>query len=76
VLISSINWNGNSPNFNREAGVILEDPSLGGYYSSVFDADWNRAGEGAGTGGPDTVKLTVAGVVIVILLLFFARRRR
>ncbi|HUK92596.1 MAG TPA: phospholipase D-like domain-containing protein [Methanomicrobiales archaeon] len=76
VMISSINWNGNSPNFNREAGVILEDPSLGNYFSSVFDADWNRAGNGGGTGGPDTAKLALAGLVIVILLLFFLRKRR
>jgi cardiolipin synthase len=26
VLVSSINWNSNSPNFNREAGVIIEHP--------------------------------------------------
>lgn len=76
VLISSINWNGNSPNFNREAGVILESPALGGYYSSVFDEDWNRAGAGTGSVGPDPVKLAVAGLVVVILLLLFLRRRR
>ncbi|MDD1664720.1 MAG: phospholipase D-like domain-containing protein [Methanomicrobiales archaeon] len=76
VLISSINWNGNSPHFNREAGVLLEDPSLGGYFSSVFDEDWNRAGEGSGAGGPDMVKLAVAGMVIVSLLLLFIRRRQ
>jgi cardiolipin synthase len=75
VMISSINWNGNSPNFNREAGVILESSSLGSYYSSVFDEDWNRAGAGGGAGGPDMVKLAVAGIVIVILLLLFLRRR-
>jgi cardiolipin synthase len=76
VLISSINWNGNSPNFNREAGVILEDPILGGYFSSVFDEDWNHAGDGGGARGPDMVKLAVAGLVIVLLLIFFIRRRR
>ncbi len=75
VLISSINWNGNSPNFNREAGVLLENPALGGYFSSVFDEDWNRAGAGGGAGGPDMVKLAVAGIVIVIFLLLFLRRR-
>jgi phosphatidylserine/phosphatidylglycerophosphate/cardiolipin synthase-like enzyme len=75
VLISSINWNGNSPNFNREAGVILESPAIGGYYSSVFDEDWNRAGAGAGAGGPDMAKLALAGMVILLLLLFFVRRR-
>jgi len=76
VLVSSINWNGNSPNFNREAGVILEDAALGSYFSSVFEEDWNRAGGGGGTGGPDMAKLAVAGMVIVILLLLFLRRRR
>jgi len=30
-MTSSINWNENSPNFNREAGVILESPALGCY---------------------------------------------
>jgi cardiolipin synthase len=76
VLISSVNWNGNSPNFNREAGVILEDAALGSYFSSVFEEDWNQAGEGGGARGPDMAKLAVAGVVIVILLLIFLRRRR
>jgi cardiolipin synthase len=75
VLISSINWNGNSPNFNREAGVILENPALGGYFSSVFEEDWNRAGAGTGPVGPDPLKLAVAGLVVVILLLLFLRRR-
>jgi cardiolipin synthase len=76
VLISSINWNGNSPNFNREAGVILEDPSLGAYFSSVFEEDWNRAGSREGAVGPDMVKLALAGLVIVMLTLLFLKRRR
>ncbi|MGA2934727.1 MAG: phospholipase D-like domain-containing protein [Methanomicrobiales archaeon] len=76
VLISSINWNGNSPNFNREAGVILENAALGGYFSSVFEEDWNRAGAGAGPVGPDPVKLAIVGLVVVILLLLFLRRRQ
>jgi cardiolipin synthase len=76
VLISSINWNSNSPNFNREAGVILEDPSLGAYFSSVFEEDWNRAGSREGAVGPDMVKLALAGLVIVMLTLLFLKRRR
>jgi len=76
VLISSINWNWNSPNFNREAGVILEDPSLGGYFSSVFDEDWNRAGAAAEPRGPDPTKLALAGLVIIILFVFYLKRRR
>ena len=76
VMISSINWNANSPNFNREAGVILESPALGAYYSSVFDEDWNRAGAAAGPAGPDMVKIAAAGILIVLLVLFYLRRRR
>jgi len=76
VLVSSVNWNGNSPAFNREAGVILESPALGAYYSSVFDEDWNRAGAGSGPQGPDLVRLAIAGVVILVLLLFLWNRRR
>jgi phosphatidylserine/phosphatidylglycerophosphate/cardiolipin synthase-like enzyme len=71
-----VNWNGNSPAFNREAGVILDSPALGAYYSSVFDDDWNRAGAGSGMQGPDLVRLTVAGFVILMLLIFFWNRRR
>jgi phosphatidylserine/phosphatidylglycerophosphate/cardiolipin synthase-like enzyme len=74
VMLSSINWNGNSPNFNREAGVILESQALGGYFSSVFAEDWNRAG--AGAAGPDLVKIALAGMVSIVLLLFFVWRRR
>ncbi|MDD1669354.1 MAG: phospholipase D-like domain-containing protein, partial [Methanomicrobiales archaeon] len=76
VMISSINWNENSPNFNREAGVILESPALGSYYSSVFEEDWARAGEAGGAPGLDMVRLAMTGVVIFILLLLFLRRRR
>jgi phosphatidylserine/phosphatidylglycerophosphate/cardiolipin synthase-like enzyme len=76
VLISSINWNGNSPNFNREAGVILESPALGRYYSSVFEGDWKKAEAGAGGAGPDVVKLAIAGVVILLLLAIYLYRRR
>jgi phosphatidylserine/phosphatidylglycerophosphate/cardiolipin synthase-like enzyme len=76
VLISSINWNANSPNFNREAGVILESPALGAYYSSVFEEDWNRAGTGGGVTGPDVAKLAVTGMVILLLLLLYLWRRR
>ncbi|MDD1667077.1 MAG: phospholipase D-like domain-containing protein, partial [Methanomicrobiales archaeon] len=74
VMISSINWNANSPNFNREAGVILESPALAAYYSSVFEEDWNRAG--AGSSGPDRMKLAGAAVVILLLVLLYLRRRR
>ena len=75
VLISSINWNGVSPDFNRETGVILESPAIGAYYTSVFDEDWDRAGAG-GLAAPDMAKLALAGALILLLLLLFLKRRR
>ena len=40
VLISSINWNENSPTNNREAGVIVENEDAAGFYTDVFLYDW------------------------------------
>ena len=45
VLVSSINWNEASPSFNREAGVIVDDPGTAAYFAAAFDADW-EAGHG------------------------------
>ena len=41
VLISSINWNENSVTLNREAGMIIENKDIAGYYAEVFFFDWN-----------------------------------
>ena len=41
VLISSINWNKHSPTYNREIGIIIENPELAAYYTEVFLYDWN-----------------------------------
>ncbi len=40
VLVSSINWNRNSASANREAGLLLENDDLGGYFESAFAWDW------------------------------------
>jgi cardiolipin synthase len=76
VMISSINWNANSPNFNREAGVILESPALGSYFTSVFEEDWGRAGAGAAPPGPDRVKIAAAAGVVLVLFFVYLRGRR
>jgi len=46
VAISSINWNDNSPTFNREAGVIIDHPGVAGYFEEVFGEDWDASGSG------------------------------
>ncbi len=43
VLVSSINWNENSPSFNREAGVILEHAGVAGYFTEAFARDYSPA---------------------------------
>ncbi len=63
VLISSINWSYEAANENREAGVIIFDTNVAGFFVDVFAYDWQNAeiisgessidtspGEGGGTG--------------------------
>jgi phosphatidylserine/phosphatidylglycerophosphate/cardiolipin synthase-like enzyme len=75
VLVSSINWNYNSANFNREAGVIIDHPGVARYFRDVFEGDWNPA---ANLAKPKTdyVKIALVALVIVVLLVIYFRRRR
>lgn len=76
VLVSSINWNMNSPTFNREVGVIIEHAGLGEYYTEVFERDWRSAEKSVAPGGPDLQKIAAAGVVLSTLSLYAWIRRR
>jgi len=75
VLVSSINWNSNSPNFNREAGVIIDHPGAARYFRDVFDDDWNPI---VNVARPkfDYVRAAVVVLVFVVLLVIYFRRRR
>ncbi len=80
VLISSVNWNENSPSFNREAGIIIESPDTGAYFSEVFAADWEDAGplkDETSASGDDTLlrQEIAAGVVLLLLTGYIIRRR-
>ena len=75
VLVSSINWNSNSPNFNREAGVIIDHPGVSRYFREVFDDDWNPLANRARP-KTDYVKIAIVALVIVLLLVIYLRRRR
>ncbi|MDD1656049.1 MAG: phospholipase D-like domain-containing protein [Methanomicrobiales archaeon] len=76
VLISSINWNENSPSFNREAGVILEHPGAAAYFTGAFAQDWSRAAGGSRTGDLVLLRGMVAFLVICLLLGMYLMRRR
>ncbi|MBM4318025.1 MAG: hypothetical protein FJ116_11170 [Deltaproteobacteria bacterium] len=41
VLISSINWNRNSLENNREAAVVIHSNEVSDYYNHLFETDWN-----------------------------------
>jgi hypothetical protein len=41
VLVSSTNWSSDGVLRNRDAGLIIHDPEIAGYYQSVFLDDWD-----------------------------------
>ena len=73
VLVSSINWNTNSPGFNRETGVIVDQPEVARYFRTVFDADWSPA---VRSPQPSTDYLKIACVIAVVGLLIVLYYRR
>jgi len=75
VLVSSINWNSNSPNFNREAGVIIDHPGVACYFRDVFDDDWNPMANMARP-KTDYIKVGIVVIVIMLLLVIYFRRSR
>ncbi len=75
VLVSSINWNSNSPNFNREAGVIIAHPGVARYFREVFDDDWNPIANTPGS-RTDYAKIAIVALIIVLLVLIYLRRRQ
>ncbi|QSZ67404.1 phospholipase [Methanofollis aquaemaris] len=75
VLISSINWNDNSADFNREAGVIIEHPEAAGYFVAAFEADWEAGGQTLNE-TYDSRLIWAAGIVFVFFILYLLRRKR
>lgn len=53
VLISSTNWSGDGVLRNRDAGLIIHDAEIAGYYRAIFLDDWdNRARAALGDDPP------------------------
>lgn len=78
VLISSVNWNFNSPNNNREAGVIIHSREAAGYYAAVFAYDWegdfDKDPVSAGVGFD--IRFILAGGIVILLICILIYRRR
>ncbi len=75
VLVSSINWNSNSPNFNREAGVIIHHDGVARYFREIFDDDWSPVVPGTGK-APDMLKYAALLLVLSLLLALYWYRRQ
>jgi cardiolipin synthase A/B len=73
VLVSSINWNSNSPNFNRETGVIIDHPGAAGYFREVFEDDWSPSVKMPPV-QTDYLKIALVILVVVLLLGVYYRR--
>jgi len=65
VLVSSINWNENSPTNNREVGVVVHNEEVAGYFADVFESDWEAEGEGNREGTPTDYLLEIVIIVVV-----------
>ncbi|HJJ39200.1 MAG TPA: phospholipase D-like domain-containing protein, partial [Methanocorpusculum sp.] len=78
VLVSSVNWNYNSPNNNRESAVIIDSPEAAAYFTKVFDYDWdgyvldNPASYSLGF----DVRFLIGGIIIAGGIVFVIIRRR
>ncbi|MFQ6135965.1 MAG: phosphatidylserine/phosphatidylglycerophosphate/cardiolipin synthase family protein [Candidatus Hydrothermarchaeales archaeon] len=71
VLVTSINWNENSPTRNREVGVIVHG-DVAKYYSDVFMHDW----AGKERGVVPYALLILIGVSLALAVIYMSRRRR
>lgn len=67
ALVSSVNWNENSPRNNREIGVIISGAAAD-YYALRFRQDW-----GEKTVPPEFVTVFIFSAIIITL--WFLRRR-
>ena len=76
VLVSSINWNTNSPTFNREAGVIIDHAEVGEYFTLIFEDDWEAGAADPGMPGPDLQKIGITAVVVGLLVLLWVWRKK
>ena len=74
VLICSLNWNANSV-YNREAGVIVENADIAGYYEQVFFHDWDASVGGMqGSGERTDTKMRIVYIVLTLVVVYVVFR--
>lgn len=74
VLISSINWNENSPTRNREVGIIIKGEAAK-YFSDVFNHDFYPENRITGLAAARNY-IGIGLVILVIILLVWIRKQK
>ncbi|MFH0832538.1 MAG: phospholipase D-like domain-containing protein [Candidatus Aenigmatarchaeota archaeon] len=69
VLVSSINWNENSPKNNREVGLVISGESAK-YFLAAFEYDWSGGKE------DNNFVLLISLVIVAIIIIFILVSRR
>jgi phosphatidylserine/phosphatidylglycerophosphate/cardiolipin synthase-like enzyme len=59
VLLGSQNWSTTGLLSNREASLLIEHSAIGGYFSKIFDADWDLSEVSAAA--PDLIDFIESG---------------
>ncbi len=75
VLISSLNWNTKSI-YNREVGVIIDDPEIASFYEQVFLHDWNGSHEAERSGDVRRSLYIIFTLALVYLVFLVVRRHQ
>lgn len=73
VLISSVNWNENSPTRNREAGVVISGAAAE-YFKDNFLEGWQTSQTGSAT--RTQMNIIIAVVTIMLLLIGYVMMRK
>jgi phosphatidylserine/phosphatidylglycerophosphate/cardiolipin synthase-like enzyme len=76
VLVSSINWNSNSPNFNREAGVIIDHKGVAQYFLTVFEDDWQGTVQLPEQKTGYTKIVIIIAIILLLLIVYYNRHIR
>ncbi len=74
VLVSSINWNENSPANNREVGVVIKGEAAE-YFSGVFAYDFHPGSRITGNATAGSY-LGFVLIPLIVAFLFWIRKRR
>jgi phosphatidylserine/phosphatidylglycerophosphate/cardiolipin synthase-like enzyme len=69
VLVSTINWNENSPKNNREVGIVVSG-NAARYFVEAFMYDW----EGGKTGSINTSVVILLAIALALVITIWRRR--